>query len=240
MAALIKSLGVQFSNKYLAPTDDVEEITSSFQQALNLGIYGADLGYLNMYNKTNQVIDYISAIKFLADGIKVGQFFDFSTLKRLATAKSNLDSLMYVSVHSFNQMDKYLRSNKRSNISVLIIAGVWIEGLYLATQVAKEKHHPNLSERIGEQKIILNDLIIILENYKKDRQFNLLIKDLQTIKDEFQNVNIKYEVGEPEMIEQDGMLLIVQNEKSIVEISDEQLKSIIETTSKIRNKLLSN
>ena len=238
MAALIKSLGVEFSNKYLAPTDDVEEITSSHQQALNLGIYGADLGYLNMYNKTNQVIDYISAIKFLADGIKVGQFFDFSTLKRLATAKSNLDSLMYVSVHSFNQMDKYLRTNKRSNLSVLIITGVWIEGLYLATQVAKEANHPELSERIGEQKIILNDLMLVLDNFKNDRQFASLIKDLQTIKEKFNDVNIKYEVGEPEMVEKDGALLIIQNEKSIVEITDEQLKSIIETTAKIRFKLL--
>jgi hypothetical protein len=239
MAALIKELGVPYSNKYLSSTARVEELSSSFKQSLNLGVYGADLGYLNMYNKTSAVIDYISAIKTLADGIKVGQFFDFTTLKRLATNNQNLDSLMYISVHSFNQMDKYLHSNNRSNLSALIVTGVWIEGLYLGTQVAKETTNVQLAERIGEQKLTLNELILILEVYKKDKQYAKLIDDLQLIKDQYQNVNIKTIKGEPEMIEENGMLTIIQNDKSVVEISPEQLNKIINTTEEVRNRLIS-
>ena len=63
MAAMIKDLGVPYSNKYISPTDRVGNLTTSYQQALNLGIYAADLGYLNMYNKTSAVIDYLTAIK---------------------------------------------------------------------------------------------------------------------------------------------------------------------------------
>jgi hypothetical protein len=192
-----------------------------------------------MYNKTSGVIDYISAIKTLADEIKVGQFFDFTTLKRLATNNQNLDSLMYISVHSFNQMDKYLHSNNRSNLSALIVTGVWIEGLYLGTQVAKEKPDKQLAERIGEQKITLNELILILENFKSDKQYAKLINELMLIKNEYKDVNIKIEKGEPEAIEENGMLTIIQNDKSIVEISEEQLNSIIQTTEEVRNRLIS-
>ena len=162
MAALVKDLGIDFSNKYLAPTDNVEQLSTSFKQALNLGVFGADLGYLNMYNKTASVIEYISAIKTLADEIRVGQFFDFTALKRLAQNSQNLDSLMSTSLQSLDAMDEYLRSNNRSSISALIITGIWIEGLYLATQVAKDAPHPNLAERIGEQKIILEKLLLII------------------------------------------------------------------------------
>ncbi len=239
MAALIKELGVPYSNKYLSSTSRVSNLTTNFKQSLNLGIYGADLGYLNMYNKTSGVIDYISAIKTLADEIKVGQFFDFTTLKRLATNNQNLDSLMYISVHSFNQMDKYLHSNNRSNLSALIVTGVWIEGLYLGTQVAKEAPNKQLAERIGEQKITLNELILILENFKSDKQYAKLINELMLIKNEFRDVNIKIEKGEPEAIEENGMLTIVQNDRSIVEISDEQLANIINTTEEVRNRLIS-
>lgn len=238
MAALVKGLGVQFSNKYLAPTDKVDELTTSFQKAFNLGIYGADLGYLNMYNKTANVIDYISAIKNLADGIRVGQFFDFTTLKRLAQNSQNLDSLMYLSVHSFNQMDQYLRDNNRSNLSALMVIGVWVEGLYLATQVAREKPHPDLAERIGEQKIILEKLILIVKNFAKDKQFTNLLNEMNLLNGLYKDIEIAIIPGEPEPKEENGMLVFIQNEKSVVKITDEQLQSIIKTTGEVRNRLI--
>ncbi len=239
MAALVKDLGIDFSNKYLAPTKNIDQLSTSYKQALNLGVFGADLGYLNMYNKTASVIEYISAIKTLADEIRVGQFFDFTVLKRLAQNYQNLDSLMYMSLHSFNEMDQYLRGNNRSSISALIITGVWIEGLYLATQVAKDSPHPELAERIGEQKIILEKLLLIINNFSGDKQFAGLLKDLAIINNEFKDVEISYIPGDPEPKEENGMLIIIQHEESVIKISDEQLQNIIATTEKIRNKLIS-
>ena len=238
MAALMNRLDVPFSKAYLASTSSVNALNTNFQMAYKLGIFGADLGYLNMYEKTSTAIEYISTIKTLADELGVGQFFDYTTLKRLATNNQNLDSLMFLSVHSYNEMDSYLRETQRSYLSSLMITGLWIEGLYLATQVASEYSHPDVSERIGEQKIILNDILIVLNLYKKDPRFNELIQDIEPLNVEFKKINITYEIGEPETIEKDGRLIIVQNEKSIVEISDEQLNRIIEKTKKIRNKLI--
>ena len=54
MAALVKSLDADFSGKYLAPTENVDELTTSFQQAFQLGVYAADLGYLNIYNNKSK------------------------------------------------------------------------------------------------------------------------------------------------------------------------------------------
>jgi len=238
MAALIKSLGVPFSQKYLATTDNSDSYNTGFSKAFNLGIFGADLGYLNMYSKTSSVIEYITVIKKLADGINVGQFFDFSTLKRLSTNNENIDSLMYISVHSFNVMDKYLQKNKRSNLSALMVAGVWVEGIYLATQVQKDKPNKKLAENIGEQKMMLSELLIILNNYKKDKYIADLIADLNTIKAEFEPITISIIKGEPEQVVENGQLTIKQNEKSVVNITDDQLNRIITTTAEVRNKLI--
>lgn len=237
MAALIKENGVPFSLRYLSDTEIANELTTDFEKALSLGIYGADLGYLNIYNRTASIVGYITAIKKLADDLKIGQFFDFQTLKRLATNNENLDSLMYISTSSFNRMDKYLRENKRGNLSALIVSGVWIEGIYLATQVEKERHNEKIAERIGEQKLILKELLSILNNYKDDDNFANLIKELNIIKDAYENVTITYVIGEPETVEQDGRLIIVQNETSVVNITDEQLQDIIEKVEKVRTKV---
>ena len=216
----------------------VQNYNTSFKKAIGLGIFGADLGYQNMYNKTSGVIEYISAIKTLADGIRVGQFFDFTTLKRLATNNRNLDSLMYISVQNFNQMDRYLRENNRGNLSSLIVAGVWLESMYLLGETIKESEDPALSEKIGEQKIILGNLMLLLKNYHKDPKFKELINDLSEIQEIYREVTITYEQGEPEAIEQDGMLVIVQNDKQFIDISNETLLKIIDKTAEIRNKII--
>jgi len=239
MAAMIKDLGVPFSNKYISTTDRVGNLTTSFQQSMNLGVYAADLGYLNMYNKTSAVVDYLTAIKTLSDAIKVGQFFDFTTLKRLATNSKNLDSLMYISVHSFNQMDKYLHTNNRTNLSALMVTGVWIEGLFLGTQVYKATPNEDLAERIGEQKLTLDQLMLILDKYRKDKQYTVLLDELQKLKDLFSSVVIYTKKGEPQMVEVDGVLTIVGGDESIVEISPELLSNIVTATEQVRNKLIS-
>lgn len=238
MAALIKSIGVPFSQKYLATTDNSDSYNTGYSKAFNLGVFGADLGYLNMYSKTSSVMEYITVIKKLAEGISVGQFFDFTTLKRLATNNENIDSLMYISVHSFNVMDKYLQKNNRANLSALMVAGVWVEGIYLATQVQKDKPNKKLAENIGEQKTMLAELLIILNNYKKDKYINDLITELNTIKAQFDPITISIIKGEPEQIVENGMLTIKQNERSVVNITDEQLTNIINTTEQVRNKLI--
>jgi hypothetical protein len=239
MAALIKDLGVPYSNKYISSTSRVGNLTTSYQQSLNLGIYAADLGYLNMYNKTTAVIDYLTSIKTLSDDIKVGQFFDFTTLKRLATNSKNLDSLMYISVHSFNEMDKYLHANNRTNLSILMVTGVWIEGLYLGTQVYKLSPNQQLAERIGEQKLTLEQLLLVLDKFKQDKQYEKLVQELTIINDLYKPVVIRYEKGEPEMVEENGMLTIVQHDKSIIDMKPEQLTSIINATEQVRNRIIS-
>jgi hypothetical protein len=235
VAALINSLNVPFSPSYLANPDNLSTSTTSFEMAYTLGALSADLGYLNMYEKTSTAVNYLTTINRLADALQIGQFFDFATIKRLATTSSDLDSLMFISIHSFNNMDDYLRETGRSNLSALMIAGVWIEGLYLATQVALQNSNEELKSMIGEQKLILNDLLLVLHNYGNEQVIQDYINDLEIIKSMYDDVKITYEVGEPRTIEKDGMLMVVQSETSHVLMSDETLTRIIEVTRQIRN-----
>ncbi len=135
IANLLQLLEIPFSQNYLASSIDANKQSTNFDKALKLGILGADLGYLNMYEKTGSSLDVLSSIRKLAEDIKVGQFFDFESIKRLSQNKSNLDSLLFISIDSYTQIDKYLRENDRGQLSALMIIGVWIEGQYLATQV---------------------------------------------------------------------------------------------------------
>ena len=240
MAAMIEDLGVPFSKKYLASPEVANDYDTNFKKALGLGVLSADLGYLNVYAKTSEIINYLSVIKGLADELNIGQFFDFQTLKRLATNNDNMDSLMFLSVNSFHQMDEHLRKNNRSNLSALVVTGVWLEGLYLATQIVTEDTSKGLRDRIGEQKLILTDLYNILEVYRtQDKNFENLALDVQELNKAYDKVIITFVEGETITKEIDGVIVVIQQDESVVEMTDEQLQKIIEITKKIRNKLIS-
>ncbi len=241
IANLLLVRGIPFSRGYLASSLEATNQVSSFDKALAMGILGANLGYLNIYEKTGNSIEVLASIKKLAEGINVGQFFDFETIKRLSLSKSNLDSLLFLSVDSYNKIDRYLTGNNRGQLSALIITGAWIEAQYLATQVIKQYPDDLLRDRIGEQKYFLHDLIRMMEPYcNLDRQYAGLCSKLKEISDKYDDVEISFSEGEPVSTEKDGGLIIKQTETSKVEMTDEQLEAIIGITEKIRNALIMN
>jgi hypothetical protein len=240
IANLFQVMGVPFSPGYLASAIDANEQTTSFQKALFLGILGADLGYLNMYEKTGTAIELVSSIKKLADGLNVGQYFNFETIKRVSLNKSNIDSLLFLYVDSYSRMDEYLRKNNRSQLSAIMVVGVWLEAQYFSTRVIKQYPNNLLRERIGEQKYFLDDLIKIIAPYcDYDSEFAEMCGLLKDIASKYENVKISYTKGEPSSSEKDGMLVVTQTESSMVEMTDEQLAQIIEITGIVRNKLIS-
>lgn len=238
IAGLLLDEKVPYSSAYLAPTNQMEKMVSGFDCAISLGILGTDLGYLNLYEKTGSVMSTVSTINDLATKLKVGQFFDFELIKRLAQNSSNLDSLIFTSIQSYNNMDAYLRENNRTNISSLIITGVWIESTKLLTDVNKKANNPRIAERIGEQKLILNDIVLILNNFSKDPKVKILVDDLKSIKTIYDGVTITTTQGESETYIEDGMMKIRQVSSSKVDITKEQINEIAKKIDALRDKLI--
>ncbi|TCO10951.1 hypothetical protein [Natronoflexus pectinivorans] len=239
MANLFKASGVEFTQRILNDPDNVSRYQTSFKRALNLGVFSADLGYINTFDKSNIVVSYLLAVNSLADGIRVGQFFDFNSLRRMASSSSNLDSLMEMSVSSFNRMDNYLREQNRSNVSTLIVTGAWIEGLWIATNVVRQSGDKDLKIRIAEQKNVINILEIILSNYTSEPNFAELAKDIARLKEAYVPIRITTELGDPQRIEQDGVLIFIQDEVSTVHYTDEDLENIMTIIEEIRTKIIS-
>jgi hypothetical protein len=237
MSTSIKESGAEFDTKKLNPSENSDGYTTNYKKAVNLGIYGADLGYINIYEKTYYALNYLNVIKRLADDLKVGHFFDFNTLKRLSSNNTNIDSLLYISTTSFNNMDAYLRKQKRGNLSVLIVCGTWLEGLHIATEVVKDKKHEMLYEKIGEQKIVMDNLLLILQAHKNDPFFADLYTDFQNIKKEYDKISITYVYKEPESKEVNGQLVIVDNSTTTVNIAEKNVQEISAAVHKVREKL---
>jgi hypothetical protein len=240
MASLIKSAGGAFNSQLINKTENTQRFSNNNEQSINMGIYVADLGYVNIYEKTMYSIDYLNAIRSLAEEIKVGHFFDFETLKRLSANSQNIDSILFISTSNFNKMDAFLRQQKRAELGVLIVTGAWIEGLYITTQIAKASPNPELYDRIGDQKFNMDNLYLILNAYRDKPFFASLTEQIKPLKEVYDQIKITYEYAEPEAKEVNGKLVIIDNSKNIIHITDDHVAQITERVEGIRNEIVKN
>ena len=241
ISVLLKESGKKYNGSYLNSPDNISRYNSNYQKALNLGVYGTDLGYTNIYEQNQDGVKYMSSIKNLADGLSIGQFFDIETIGRLATNSKNLDSLLLITTQNFNSINHYLQSQNRSNLSVLFLTGGWVEALNILCEVAAANpSNKELQETIGEQKIILENINLLLSFYKEsDQNMAALLTDMEQLKKLYDKVNITYTYSESTFEIIDGVMVIKDNSSSAIQITPEDIASIKALISSIRNKIIS-
>lgn len=238
-SSLIKESGGKYDKTFLNPTNNVGNYTTNFYKALNLGIYGTDLGYTNMYSQSQDAIFYMDAVQEMAKGLNISQFFDIATIKRLATNSSNLDSLLLITTTNLQKINVHLQEKNQANLSLLIITGGWLEGLNLICKVGVQKPSPKLNERIGEQKIILGRLVVLLRTSAQDEQTKKFLVELERLSAAYKDVTINERIeGEPVMKIVDGIPTLIDNKTTTVFISDEQIRTITALAAEIRGRII--
>ena len=190
LAYLVQSSGAKYNDNILNDLDKIDSYSTGFQRGLALGAMGADLGYVNLYEKTSVSLEYLNGIRKVADDLNIGQFFDFETIMRLANNSHSIDSIVGISTEGFEKMNAYLNEKKRGNISMAILIGGWVESLHIAVKVNENSQVPNqeLIERIGEQKIVFGDINVLLEIYKDDIFLSDISKDMKRLKNLYDKV----------------------------------------------------
>ncbi len=176
---LLQLTGADFNQSLLNDRKKADNYTTKTDKAaLNLGVYASDIGYLSSYDKTQEAIDYLSTAKTLADHLGVIGSFDSDVLKTFEANISNKDSLATLLDKAIQKTDVYLRDDSRNKLAALIVAGSFVEGLYITTGVIST--YPKNLLPTDQRNLILTPLVrIILE---QEKSVNELVKMLSTVK----------------------------------------------------------
>ncbi|GAB4186692.1 MAG: hypothetical protein OHK0057_14760 [Thermoflexibacter sp.] len=235
---LIKEVGTKYNSANLNNPDFVSNYNTSYQQALNLGAYATDLGYANLYGRNQDVLSFLNCVKKLADNLSIGQFFDYETIKQLASNSGNIDALLQLTQQNFEKINYHLREKKQEYLSILILTGGWVEAIYLTSLVHQDTKNVKLKEKIGEQKIVLEQILVVLEIYKTKANFSTLINDLKELQKIYSGVEMKTVMGKTKTIERNGELVVETDTQTIVNISDTDVEKITSLVKSIRNKIV--
>ncbi len=192
-------------NKYFTDKD----------QAINLGVYSADLSYASTYQMKQDVMNYMEASEYLIKELGITGAFDRKFIDNVEANINNKDELIDLITTSFYDTYEYLVKNNKEDLSLLVLAGSWIEGMYISCNISETVYNnPELVKIILHQKKSLKQLLELLEEHKEHQSIQSLIQDLMPIKKVYDSVD---DTG----------------------ITEKQLNQIIEQTAAIRTKIIS-
>jgi hypothetical protein len=234
-AILIKDAGVDYDKSILNDNKKVNTFATDYLRALNLGIYGADLGYVSLYNKSSDAIGYLASVKQLADKIGVSAAFDATTIKRIENNISNKDSMLVLVGIAYRASDAYLKNNQRNEVSSLILTGGWIESMQFSLNAYGKKPSSQIKYRIAEQKQALSSILKLLKSHNMPDASGL-VTQLEDLSKVYEGISFKYNFVPPvtDSIKQ----ITYINSTTEVIVSEEQIKEIATKIEGIRSLII--
>jgi hypothetical protein len=188
LASLLKNSGATFNKELINAPENVSKYTTSKSRALNLGIYGGDLSYASIFGQTQEALKYLQAVKSLTEALGISSAFDNETMNRIDKSMQKKkeqerdDDLQQIVSEAYLTANAFLKDNDRAKIASLILAGGWVEGLYIASSLSKASaKNEELLNMIAEQKFSLENLISLLQSYGDDPQVAEVLKDMNEL-----------------------------------------------------------
>jgi hypothetical protein len=234
---LFKSLGIEYNKNFCNTNTNLAVYSTNFKKALNLGVYGADLGYVSIYDQNQEAINYLKSAQKLASDIGIVGAFDKKLIERFQAALGKKDSMLAISSLAFRAANNYLQNNERNDIAALVIAGGFIETMYLTVTLANQYKTLELYNRVGEHKSSLDNLIKLLTPYYEKPEYTELVDQLIDLAYIFDAIEFKYSYAPPTTYEDKKLTVI--NGKTEVIITPEQIVEITKKITNIRNQIIS-
>jgi len=231
MLTFIKMVGGP-NNKnisFLNPASNEKNYIDLKSKALNFGIYSCDLSYCSIFEIGSETLKYFKTVKVMGDQIGVSTAIKPEVLKRLESNIGSADSLAVITDDVYFSSFEALEDSKQGPTLALVVAGGWLESVYIATNLAKYEENSPIIERLADQKYTLENLIEFLKKHEADEHVAAVKVDFEGLLAEFNKIGEKD--AKPSKVEKSsattlggGTQLVIT--KEIYNTITEKIKSI--------------
>ncbi len=196
MASLVQETGTRFDDQILSQLSQSDKYTTNIKMALNLGVYTADMSFAGMFNQSQKMVDYLNTINGLTKKLGIVNILDEGTIARLENSEMTRKEALNVISEVYMNANQNLKDNNRRNIATIVMAGGWVEGLYIAlNMVNPDKLNKDLVGRIVAQKLAMATMLNIIETQDPENSD----ADLKYIKEKMEEINEVFSSVEVEM-----------------------------------------
>ncbi len=187
---ILKNSGAEFEASIMYPLENYEKELNQFETSILLGLYSTDLNYCILSSKKKETLEELNAVISLAKQIHLDAVINESTKHRIEYNLDNRDSMQVIIGSTFWKMETIMKENDRDALSSLIVAGGWLEGLYLACELAEINPDNSLIQQIiADQKYTISNLNELLSFFVYDEEINeSIISPLKNIEKLFDQI----------------------------------------------------
>lgn len=235
MSNLINEYSSFYKSSLVNSLSNTSKYTQSTSKALNIGVYGADLNYLWVFEQSQQAATYVANIQKLADQLGVPSNYIAEIAKQGETHSKDVDSLKAIARTAYKGLTGYLNDCGRGNSSALVLLGGWIETLYIAINMYSQPDAKMVS-RIATQKFSLSIIINLLQNQQNDIDVASYLVMLRKLRKAFDEFVIRVPQGCMTIDTANKRIIIHDNGE--LKFDREQIKGIRQITNDIRSMMV--
>ena len=186
---MLADLEVGYTFGITNPVSKAKRYITSTDKAINMGAYGADLSYATLYNMNQEVLNYLGAIRTLANELNMSRIYDETLYDKIKLNFDNRDELVKILTEAFDKTYAYLVDNDQQVHALLVVGGAWVEGMYLTTHVSLQSYHyAGISRNLLEQKKSFDLYLEITAPYLSDPVLSEFVTNLNPIKEVYKDL----------------------------------------------------
>lgn len=188
-AQMVSETVTDFNDSLTNLADNTKKYRNGFTRSLNLGIYASDLCFVSIFNKQEAIMEYSSVLTILSDEMHLTGCFDHTVLDRINEFQDKPDSLSSCIKTSILDIYRFMNKNDQAEMAIVFLAGTWIEGFYITTQLYKNT--PLDEKRLKILAEFKRSLQVLLELFELNHQnvgIKALHKDFEEIHKTFAEI----------------------------------------------------
>jgi len=186
---MLTEFEVGYSIGITNPVENTKKYLRSTNRATNIGVFGADLSYATLYNQQQEVMNYLDAIRSLANELNMSKVYNEDLYPKIKQDYDNRDELVKLLKSTFNDTYAYLTDNDQQPLALLVVGGAWVEGMYLTTQVSDAAYQvAGISRVLLEQKKSLDTYLEITKPYSSNPIVGDFVKKLDPVKKVYEGI----------------------------------------------------
>lgn len=224
-----KNKNVSFLN---SPANQ-KNYTDNKSKALNFGIYSCDLSYCSIFEIGSESLKYFKTVKMMGDQIGVSTAIKPEVLKRLENNIGSSDSLAVITDDVYFSSFEALEDSKQGPTLALVVAGGWLESIFIATNLAKYEANSPVIERLADQKYTLENLIEFLKKHETDVNVAAVKSDFEGLLAEFNKISEKDATATASASKENKAATLTGGKQLV--ITEEVYKQIVEKIKSVRN-----